>query len=173
MFSISVWCHQCAEVYIKYAEALEFHHVQVDQTIPFLILFWAGKMLGYDSNSNCWFSLLTSCFERAFMGNMFWNTTMNFLLGQSIIWELWSLGLTVLLESLISITKCRYLFYLFLPPFLAPAFLPLPLLFPLSPFFSKCYKVGHYLKVYNSYPTFEIINCMLSVMENQTYHYNL
>ena len=27
VFSISVWCHQCGEVYIKYAEALEFHHM--------------------------------------------------------------------------------------------------------------------------------------------------
>ena len=26
MFSISVWCHQCADVYIK-AEALEFYHM--------------------------------------------------------------------------------------------------------------------------------------------------
>jgi len=134
MFSISVWCHRVQ----KYISSMQRHwippQVQVDQTISFLLLlFGAGKMLGYDSNSNYWFSLLTLFFERAFMGNMFWNTTMNFLLRQSIIWELWSLGLTLLLESLISITKCMYLFHLFLPPSCAPAFLPLPLLFRLSP----------------------------------------
>ena len=137
-------------------------HVQVDQTISFLLLlFGAGKMQGYDSNSNCWFSLLTSCFERAFMGNMFWNTTMNLLLRQSIIWELRSLGLTLLLESLISITKCRYLFHSSLLPVPLPSS-PSPSSFPypqLEDIFSKCYKVGNYLKIGNSDPTFEIVCC--------------
>ena len=160
MFSISVWCHQSAEVIYQVCRGTGIlPHVQVDQTIPFLILFWAGKMLGYDSNSNCWFSLLTSCFERAFMGNMFWNTTMNFLLRQCIIgsygaWDLhysWNP-----LSAQLNVGTCSI--YSSLLPVPLPSS-PSPSSFPYPQFediFSKCYKVGNYLK---TDPTFEIVCC--------------